>query len=762
MPEWGGEPMMRNRTSILLALLGTSVLAAPALAQGAAAPAADAAEEAQGLSDIVVTARRRTEPLQATPLAVSALDSRRLEEARVSNITDLTNLTPSITLARNTTNPTSLFPWIRGFGTKSTDPAAEPPIAITIDGIYQAQLVGAFVNLFDVEAIEVLRGPQGTLLGKNAPAGGLSIRTRRPGEEFAAKGQIEYGSFKNLHASGWVDVPLVPGALFGTVSANYQHSNGYQKNIVTGQTLGGINTSSFRAGLLAKLGDSTTWYVTAQYDQDKGEDAGDRNISTTDPLVVPGLTYVVPPSASLTCTNAYSRALCANGTLPNNRRYTTQALPGPDRDSHNFSVASNLDVDTGPVALALVTGYRQFRELAFSDIDGTQLGIIDSRYDGNYRAFSQEFRVASSDGGGLDMGGRLRWLVGSYYFNYDYDRFNRSTTLGAPSTTYQEGETKSYALFAHAEFDILSNLNLSGGIRQTWDRKTHLSRAQRFFSGIDPEFSQRHAWDNISYDVTLNYNITPNNMIYVRRATGYRGGGFTGVPATALAVSTADPETVGAWEFGSKNDFFNHRLRINLSVFRNKFQDLQRVITVPVDVAPFFVQRLLNVASGITQGAEVELQARPVSGLTLRANLGYLDAKYTQFNANVTGNLANGNADLTFLRFPYTSKWTAQFGATYEADLGSSGKLVFSADYNYRSRYNVTDLNYAFGEQKGFGLLSGTITWRDADDRYSVSVFGRNLTDKFYIDGGDAVGGLTTYVSDGPPREWGVSVGFNF
>lgn len=753
---------MRNRTKALLALLGTTTfLATPVFAQNAQ-PAADAAEDNQGLADIIVTARRRVEPLQATPLAVSALDSRRLEEARVANISDLTSLTPSVTLARNSTNPTSLFPWIRGFGTKSSDPAAEPPISLTIDGIYQPALIGAFINLFDVEAIEVLRGPQGTLLGKNAPAGGISIRTRRPGEDFGAKANLEYGSFRNVHANGWVDVPLVPGALFATVSANYQHSNGYMKNTVTGETLGGIDTQSFRLGLLAKLGDNTTWYVSTQYDMDKGEDAGNRNVSTTARLLVPGLNYVVLPGASLTCTNAFSSALCANGTVPNNRRYTTQALPGEDRDSHAFSISSNLDVDTGPVNLTLVSGYRHFREKAFSDIDGTQLSIIDSRYDGNYRSFTQEFRVASSDGGGLDMDGRLNWLVGSYYFNYDYDRFNRSRTLGNPSITYQEGETKSYALFAHAEFDITSQLNLSGGIRQTWDRKTHLSRANRFFQGLDPEFTQRRAWDNVSYDVTLNYQLTPTNMIYVRRATGYRGGGFTGTPATALAVSTANPETVGAWEFGSKNDFFNHRLRINLSVFRNKFQDLQRVITVPVTVAPFFVQRLLNVASGITQGAELEVQARPISGLTLRANLGYLDAKYASFTANVSGNLANGNADLTFLDFPYTSKWTAQFGATYEADLGSNGKLAFVADYNYRSSYNVTDLNYPFARQKGLGLLSGSVTWRDADDRYSVSLFGRNLTDKYYIDGGDAVGGLTTYVSEGPPREWGVSVGFKF
>ena len=156
------------------------------------------------------------------------------------------------------------------------------------------------------------------------------------------------------------------------------------------------------------------------------------------------------------------------------------------------------------------------------------------------------------------------------------------------------------------------------------------------------------------------------------------------------------------------------------------------------------------------------MQARPVDALTLRGSVGYLDAKYTDFVANVTGVEANGASDLSFLKFPYTSKWTASFGATYDLDLGTVGSVSFTGDYAYRSSYYTTDLNYPFSYQDGVGLLSGKITWRDVDDRLSVSVWGRNLTDEFYIDGGDPVASLTTYVSDAPPREVGVSVGYRF
>ena len=768
---------MKKTTISMLTLLGTTMLATSAFAQDAVepqqagedqlaqAPAATqpsvVSESQAGLSDIIVTARRRAEPLQQTPVAISAIDSARLAEARVTNISDVTTLAPSITLARNSTNPVSLFPFIRGFGTKSSDPAQEPPIALTIDEIYQAQLIGAYINLFDVEAVEVLRGPQGTVLGKNSPAGGVAVRTRRPKDEFGGLVQADYGSFDNVHLRGYVDAPLVPGKLLATVSANYQNSDGYMRNILTGKRLGGIDLQSYRVGLLAHLGETVDWYVTGQIDFDKGEDAGNRNVSTTDRLVVPGLTYVVPPPVTLTCTAPYSASLC-DSALPITSKYKTRAAPQPKRDSRNLSLASNLNVDAGPVGLAVVTGYRHFREVSFSDIDGTELGIIDSGYDGNYRSFSHEMRLSSNDGEGLDLDGRLNWLVGIYFFNYEYDRFNDQVILGNRGGTYQEGSTNSYAIFGRAEYEVADGFSLSAGGRQTWDRKKHLSCGSRCLLGLQADISERASWNNFSYDLTANYNFTPNNMIYLRYATGYRGGGFTGVPATVAASSIADPETVKAWELGLKNDFFDNRLRVNVSIFQNKFQDLQRVVTESTDIPPFFIQKLRNAAKAKTQGVEVEMQARPVDALTLRGSVGYLDAKYTDFVANVTGVEANGASDLSFLKFPYTSKWTASFGATYDLDLGTVGSVSFTGDYAYRSSYYTTDLNYPFSYQDGVGVLSGKITWRDVDDRLSVSVWGRNLTDEFYIDGGDPVASLTTYVSDAPPREVGVSVGYRF
>jgi len=812
---------MRHFRNGLIALFATTSLASPAFAQpgpasdsvqGQAGPVQPEPQRAAGATaddeqEIVVEARRRRESVQDVPLALSAVSQARLDEAHVTNIADISQLVPSVSLSRNTSNPSSLFPFIRGFGTKSTDPAAEPPIALTIDGIYMGALIGAFVNLADVEAVEVARGPQGTLLGKNAPAGAVSIRTRRPGRTLGGRVDATYGSWQDFQLSGSVDIPLVADHLFSTISIFRERSDGYVRDIFTGEDVNGIAIDSVRVGLLADLG-NLTWYVQGTYTHDGGENAGDRNISDFTPLRIPTATYcpftqpnsggfpgqttcaINPatgvafpgsaPPVTTTCVNAYSRDFCTTGRtingqlirVPNNQRYTTQSADLPNRDTWNVIVASNLEFDAGPVTIASVTGWREFRERVSTDIDGLPVPVIDSFYDGHYRQWSQELRLASSSGGGLDMGGRLNWLIGTYFFNFDYDRYNNQTTLGAPAFNFQQGITNSYALFAHAELEVVDNLTISGGVRQTWDRKTHSSCAARCLLGFtvagnpalqfDPTFSQRENWDNLSYDATVQYDFTPDNMVFLRYATGYRGGGFIGVPANAAAVGIFDPETVKAWEFGTRNDFFGRRLRVNVNVFRSDFDDLQRTITEAIALPPFFLQITRNIAGARFQGVEVETVVRPFNGLTLRGNLGYLDAKYTSFTANLTGNLNNPTTDNTGLRIPYTSKWTIQLGATYVAHLGSAGSLTFSADWAYRSRFNTTDLNFAFAEQSGVGLLSGTITWRDQSERFSISVSGRNLTDRFYIDGGDAIGNLSTYVSDGPPRSFAVSAGVRF
>jgi len=750
---------MRISKKFALVMLGTTMLAAPAFAQAVA--------ENSGLENIVVTARKRAEPLQSVPVAVSAVDSNRLQETHVTTLADLSQLVPSLNLARNVTNPTSMFPFLRGFGSKSSDPASEPTVTISIDGVALAQVIGSYLPSFDMETISVERGPQGTLEGRNAPAGLVSIRTRRPGDKFAAFAQFDYASFNDIELRTYVDVPIVQDKLLATVSYFRQTSDGYEHNLnAGGKTMGDINTNTARVAFLAKPSDNFSWYLTGSYLSDEGTDPSVRPQNNFTPLRVPGAAYVVStPPVTLTCTRAYSAGLCTPGNQQafDTQRYTTYGQVLPPRHSHGFNVTSELTADAGAVNFTSVTGYRIFNERAYQDIDGTPLDILTAHFIGDYRQASEEFRVASSKDGGLDMGGRLNWLIGFYYSWFDFTRLNAQKSLGGFAYTYEDGSTNSLATFAHAEYKITDNIDISGGIRETWDRKTHDALSTRGFLGLDPTTVQRHSWQNTSYDVTLDYKFTPDQMVYLRYATGYRGGAFTGVPSTVAAIATVNPETVKAYEIGAKADFFEHRARINVSGFWNDYSNLQRVISSPIAAPPFFVQAAKNIASARTKGVEVEASAKPMPELTLRANVGYLDAKYTSFVANLTGNLNDGVTNNIGLAFPYTSKWTMDLGLTYDVPLGErAGGVSVTADYAYRSHLNYTDLNYPFASQNGYGLLNASIAWHDPSGHYTVTLYGKNLTNKFYLDGGDAVGGLNTYVSDGPPRQLGVSVAAKF
>lgn len=746
-------------------LLATTIfIASPALAQQVQPDESGATVVSEGgLEDIVVTARRRAEPLQQTPLAVSAVNADRLAEARVSQLAQVTTLAPSLYLSRDAVVSSRILAFIRGFGSKSSDPAVDPAVPITIDGIYQGMQIGTFINLFDVETVEVLRGPQGTLLGKNSPAGGLSIRTRRPSGRFAGMAQVDYGSYGDLQVRAYLDVPVAQDKLAATISYFRQRSDGYIRNTVFNDRRGGIYSQSLRLGLLATPNDDVTWYVSGQYDLDKGEDPSVRNISTTTRLVIPTANYSAAPAPiSLTCVAPVSAGLCASGALPNQRRYTTMGSILPRRDNKNLSLVSDLAVDAGPISIASVTGYRRFLERSNQDIDGTQIGILDVFQRGNYKQLSQEGRISSNDGGGLDLDGKLNWLVGAYYFYFDYDRTINQIALGTAGKNNQQQTTNSYALFAHAEYKLTEQLIASAGMRKTWDHKRHNSRSVNFFRGLDTRVVESASWSNFSIDATLEYHLTSDKMIFARYAEGYRGGGFTGVPATAALAAKVDPETVTSYEGGIKMDFFNRRARLNIATYIAKYKDLQRSISVSTPFPPFYVQLPKNIAAATTKGFEVEAQLRPVQPLTIRGSIGYVDAKYTSYVANLTTVQANGETDNSALKFPFISKWTASLGITYDVSLNDLGKLVLAGDYAYRSRYNMTDQSYDFAEQKGYGLLSASITWTDASDRFSLSVYGKNLTDKYHLEEADAVGGLTTWVAEGSPRTYGISAGFKF
>lgn len=758
---------MRNIGSF--ALMGAGViLTSPALSQvDNQAPSdirSDTNEQSSvGLTDIIVTARRRAESAQQTPLAVSAVDAQALERANVSNITDIKALAPNLMIEKNGSNPSAIFAYLRGFGTKTSDPAVEPALSVNIDGIYLGSNFAGVINLFDVEAVEVMRGPQGTLFGKNSPAGAINVRTRRPKSTLGGMIETSYGRFEDFQVRGYVDLPIISDKLLATLSYSRHTSDGHIRNVTLGRNVAGAHMQSLRGALLARPSESVEWYVSAQYDRDRTESSANRSVTTNDPeqLRIPTAIYSTPggvPRLGTLCTRPASAAACVS---PVAGPYTTRSNQTPVRNrGTTFAITSDLSVEAEAVSFAALTGYRRNKQFNPLDVDGSEYTHTHALTNQTDNQFSQEIRMSSNKGGGLDLDGKLNWLLGAYYYQYEYDR---EQTFNVVSTRQNDGTTKSLALFAHAEYSLTDKLIVSGGVRKTWDKKRHAFVIIGTFPG-GPSYAERQSWDNLSFDATVEYHFTPDQMIFARFAQGYRGGGFLGDPTSPLRTNVYNPETVNSYEAGLKADFFDRRARINLTGFISKYEDLQRQLVVPDPANPAvgFTQQTRNIASATVKGVELEAKARPIPELSLRATGGYLDAGYDSFFANVTGNGADPVTDNAPLRFPYTSKWTVAVGASYEHELSSAGSLELNVDYAWRSSYNLSNLNEPFAQQPGYGLLSSSITWRDAIEGLSLSVYGQNLTNKRYLAFADTSGGIGAIIAEAPPRTWGVSAGFRF
>jgi iron complex outermembrane receptor protein len=720
---------------ILLGGTGTAI---------AQTPSSTAADGQPVLDEVLVTARKRTESAQSVPLALSALNSEALERVQATDILDIAGLTPNlqINLQLATTDVAAVY--LRGFGIGSNEPNVEPAVAVYVDGIYQSTLTGTLTDLFDVEALEVLRGPQGTLLGKNSAAGAISIRTKRPSGEFDGEVAVDYGRFDKFVARGLLNFPIIEGIASGKISAGYKGGGGYYKNLEPGgdKYLGDALIRTVRGGVLIEPSDRISWYVTADYYENNSDQGGIRNISSD---VSGGLYQPVP----LQCTLL---GMCT----PNTRRHTTAANYTEEGRIKQYGVTSDANINLGAVTLSALTGYKHYKGINNQDVDGTPATILHALDDTlKNEQFSQELRISSTEGGGADLDGRLDWLFGLYYFDQEFDFDQHLLVFDAPVLQAQAGDVESYALFGHAIYKMTDAWNVSLGVRQTWDRKKHNYRPP----GVSERTYEKAKFDELTLELGTEYALDATKKIYARYAQGYRGGGFVGIPSLPDSGVVYDPETVDSYEVGLKSDWLNGRLRANLYGFYNEYKDLQRTTAIPSEAAGFLLVTR-NAASATVKGVEFEGRALVSERFEVSANVGYLDASYDKYEADLLG--TGEVRDISYFRFPFAPKWTANVGATYSIPLGSLGTMTLMGNYSYRSEHALRITDIPAAEQSGYGIVDGSIRFEDASSKYALTFYGKNLTDKHYLIQMEPNGNLNTLVVDGAPRLWGVEIAAKF
>lgn len=736
----------------LAILLASAALPAAALAQAGTAAPQKAAADADKPEIIVTGSRLRAESAQKTPIAVSVLTPKVIADLHTTNITALSSVVPNLTIQETAVAPGVPAISLRGFNTRTSDPATEPGVAVYVDGVYQSTINGSIVDLYDLDKIEVLRGPQGTLLGKNAGAGAILLTRSRPTGQFGFKGEMEYGRYNLLQIRGLLNFPIVQDKLAGKLFVSYRQRDSWEKNETPGaKDLGGENLFSVRGALLFTPSDDIDVYVSGDYIRDRSEQRGGRNVSNSSDLACNPAVVGADLVPILCGPDIGKRGVTGNG-------YTKS----PKADDNNL--VANANWKLGAVKLTSITGYRNYRETIEADLDHTALPILEAF--NNFigvKQESEEVRLSSIDGGGADMDGKLDWLIAGYWGHSHARSWQGLDAFGALSQQSEALTRDSEAIFGHADYKITDPWTISFGARHSWDKTAHAFSLRQPGTAVPtPDNFQSDKFQNTSFEAGTQYQITPSKMAYFRFAQGYRGGGFVGLPASLAAAAEFGPEHSTSYEIGFKTSWVHDLLMFNVTLFGVKFRDMQRDIT---ESGPnnTFVQVTANAANATTKGVEVESILRPVRGLTLRGNLGYLKAKYTSYTT--VDPTSGATIDLSGLPLSYAPSWTVSGTADYRVPLAVAplgfDHVDFFASYDWRSHFTESNTNAPSGYQKAYGVASASIAL-EAGERYTLTVYGDNIFDKRYIVLGDDVGGLIAHQYDNIGRTYGVKLGVKF
>ena len=722
--------MQSRKWGVMSAVLGLGALTASNVAY-AEEPTVTTTDEV-----VVTGARLRQEAVQNVPVAVTVINAATVEAQHATNIVALSSLAPNLSIGTNSVSPGVPTISLRGFSTRNGDISTEPGVPVYIDGVYQSLITGSMSDLFDVESVEVLRGPQGTLLGKNASAGAILINRTRPKMRLGGKASVEYGSFDLIQAQGLINVPVIADTLAVKLYGNYRHRSSWVHNTaVPGGDLGGEDRSTLRGALLWRPTSNVEVYLTADYLRDRSEQPGQRLVA--DPSqVVCGAFGLCGPDLGL--------------------RHTTQAGFLADPASNENNVAGHGKWDLGGATLTSISGYRNYKQILNDDADSTPNPILHLIQLTKTHDLSQELRLTSNDGAGLDMDGKLSWLVAGYYGRANSSQSLTLLAFGGLSTADQRSKRETAAVYGHADYQLTPKLEASVGVRRSADRTEH-DYSLREPGARPPAFvaAESRRFHNTSFEAGARYQFTPDQMVFVRYAEGYRSGGFVGLPTSVANAAAYDPESSTAYEAGAKTDWLNGRLRLNLTLFSVTFDDLQRDI-VRRNPDGTFTEVTQNAASARTRGVEFESVIRPVEGFTIRANVGYLDAKYLNYR---TLDGAGRPLDLSNRPLLLAPKYTGSIDADYAFKLArfplfDSGDLRAGVDWRSSATFSASD--DPIGYQKGYATVNAALTLRSEAGGFKVSAYVQNVFDTDFKTGGETVGGLFRFISDDIGRTAGV------
>jgi len=664
---------------------------------------------ALALEEIIVTAQKRAEDMQSIPISVTAFNGAFLRENSITHLSEIARRTPSFVWAESSGAAPYLF--IRGIGTEgpSTYAGGDPSVTVMIDNVYIGRIGGSSFDLYDLERVEVLRGPQGTIFGKNAVGGLVHLISKKPSQEPTASVSATVGNFNRMDLKG-----LVSGPLSDSVSAKLALSalnrDGFVKNEETGNDLGDEGSTSIRGALLYQPDEQLDILISLDGSRER-ESGSPRDIVETGTF------------------NGGIHAI----TNPDPRIVNAPKDPFFDRDMFGSSIEINYQMHAG--TFTSITAYRNSDsawEIPFfgnpvtpTTIESTSTNTED------FWQFSQELRFASTN-----ESENLDWIVGAYYFKSDTDRNTKLTQefasflpfLGGIADFAQTVKTESFALFGQLTYHLTNDLDITLGARNTWESKAMVHVGSVLQGPFPPplhpanqyDVADKENWSAFTPSIAVNYQIGDDAMIYASIARGFKSGGYQGIAPDPTAAETPfDPEFALSYEIGAKTDWLDNRLRLNVSAFFVDHEDLQISELIAGDRVV-----IGNAAKAEVKGAEIEFTAILVEGLQIAANYSYLDAEFVEFAEGATTD-NSGNT------LPFAPEHKVNLAAQYDITLANNGSLTFRVDWTRQSEIfleasNTTEI------QGAYSVWDARIAYQTADEKWELALWGKNVGDNLH------------------------------
>lgn len=683
------------------------------------------------VENITVTATRRPQPLQKVPVAVTVLDGDELAEQNRNSLSAIAQEVPSLNFRTNgSSKDTALF--VRGVGTISTSPGAEPTVSTVIDGVVLSRPGQATLDLLDVDQIEVLRGPQGTLFGKNASAGVISVVTKAPATEreaFVEASWFSGGNEKRLRGgiSGSINEKLR-----GSLNVAWADYDGNVTNVANGKKRNGYDHEGLRGKL--EYTPNTDVKLTVIGDYSEGND-------TTVQGVVSSLNTVSYPTGAVSTNTAFGKALWPVVPSAENREVSNNV--DTRAEERNYGLSAQLDWKlSGGLTLTSVTAWRGWTNTQYQDLDRlsaptASLPQQDDKGDLDFNQFSQEFRLTSAKGNFLE------YVAGLYYLHGESDETYRRDITAAGSGYVGYGQaayatrSDNLAIFGESTLNFSDRFRGIAGLRWTTDKLSYTHQRDRYPAALalpgvgatQGSISGSTSAHEFSGRVGPQFDITRDITTYATYSRGYKGPAFNvffnfvdGRDTLALK-----PETSNSYEIGLKSTSFNKRLRLNVAAFSTEYDNFQTTLADVLNGT--IVTRLINAGKVSSKGVEVDFSARPTDSLTINGALARINARIDHFNCP-TG--APTSCDIDGKPLPYAPDWKASLQGSWTYRLKDSRSIELGSDYNWQSRTQYSLAQYPDTIQPAYGIWNASIALADRAGGWRVALLVKNITDKSY------------------------------